>query len=251
MKKKLPVFMEGPETQTMVVSIIYSVLCFFSLPFFLLLFMQGLQDNVKVVSWFEIVFHIVTFLVTLGVFREFLTDNWDTFRINWPEIRHFVMIATGIVLGITLVYYMAYVFVKTDVLYLFGYGTLPISEMNLFMLPSELTVVNPIFGTLCLVGLVPLSTCCLYYAVGFPKAQNVNPWLGYLVVAVLIALPRIANAVTFWIPSQQMILYLAQLPVHMLACWCYRKTDTIFAPMLVHMAANLATCLLLIFTYLL
>lgn len=250
MRKKLPVFMEGPETPIVVISVIFSVLCFFSLPFLLLLFLQGLQDNPTVVSWFEIVFHIIVSLVTLGIFREYLTDNWDLFRINFPQMRRYIFLAIAIVLGIALVYYLVFVFVRSQGVYLFGYGTLPLSEMNLFLLSSEVAIHNPLFGTLCMVVLAPFSTCCLYYVVGFPKAQNVRPWLGYLVVAILIALPRISNAVTFWNPRDQMLLYFAQLPVHMTACWCFRKTDSIFAPMLVLAAANLIACLLLMNAYL-
>lgn len=251
MKHKLPIFLDGPDKQTVGVSIIFSVLCFFSLPFLLLLFLQGLQNNIKVVSWFEIVFHVIAFSVTLGIFKDFVKDSWDEFVINRKEIFFFVKIGAAIALGIALVYYMAYVFYPCELTYLFGYGTLPIGEMNLFILPSEVALVNPIVGTLCMTLVTPLTTACLYYAVCFPNAHNVRPWLGYLVLAAGIALPRIANAVTYWIPYQQMILYFAQLPVHMVACWTYRRTNSIWAPTLVLAVANLGASLLMIFTYLL
>ena len=251
MAKKLPVFLDGPDKQTIGVSIIFSALCFFSLPFLLLLWTGGYWDNMVAISWFEVVFHVITFLITLGLFREFLQEGWDAVRFGRQEVLHYVKIAAGINLGIVLTYYLIHTFFPNVLTYVFAFGTLPVSEMNLFMLPSESVLYNPFFCTPVLVLLVPVTTSCLYYAVGFIHTQNVRPWLGYLVVAVVIALPRVANAMTYWAPADQCLIYLAQLPVHLVACWSLRKTNTIWAPIFVHMASNLLASLLLIFTYLL
>ena len=43
-----------------------------------------------------------------------------------------------------------------------------------------------------------------------------------------------------------MILYFAQLPIHLIACWSYKKADSIFAPILVLTIANLLACVRLI-----
>ena len=130
--------------------------------------------------------------------------------------------------------------------YLAAYGTIPITEMDLFSLSGNIVCANPLFVTVCMVLLTPITTSCLYYGIGFTHAHNVHPALGYLAVAAVTAFPRLCNAVTYWNPTEQLILYLAHLPVHMIACWAYRRTDSILTPIAVHMITNLVACLLLI-----
>lgn len=63
-------------------------------------------------------------------------------------------------------------------------------------------------------------------------------------MAIILAVPRAMNALTFWPLDQEVLLYLAQLPLHMIACYAYQKADTVWAPIAVHTAANLAYGLL-------
>ena len=65
--------------------------------------------------------------------------------------------------------------------------------------------------------------------------------------ALVLALPRLANALTFWVPEEEMILYFAQLPIHMLACWAYQKTDNIWTPIVLHAVVNLFGCLFFLY----
>ena len=48
-----------------------------------------------------------------------------------------------------------------------------------------------------------------------------------------------------------MLLYFCQLPIHMLSCWAYQKTDTVWAPIVTHMMVNLAASVLIIIVYIL
>ena len=88
----------------------------------------------------------------------------------------------------------------------------------------------------------PVAVSCLFYATAFAPVGCRRPWLAYPVVALLIAFPRICNGMTCWNPTEELVLYLAQLPMHLLACWSYQKTDTVWAPIAVHAAANLIAC---------
>ena len=108
---------------------------------------------------------------------------------------------------------------------------------------------NRIFGTLCVVILTPITTSCLYYAIGFVPAYNVKPWLGYVVMALVAAFPRVCNAMNMGIPAVELMLYLAQLPVHMIGCWAYKKVDSIWAPIASIAITNLISALLIIILF--
>lgn len=249
MRKKLPVLMDAPETQVIGVTALYSILCFFSLPFILLLLLGGFENNLTAISWYEIVFHVVNFAVMVGLFREYLQDSLDTLRICAKEVVHTIEIAVGLVVGVMLVWFALLRLTDWGMFYIASFGTVPMSEMDLFSLSADVVCANPIFGTLCMVVLTPVTVSCIYYAVGFVPAFNVRPWLGYLVVAAAIAFPRICNAVTYWDPAQQMVSYFAHLPIQLIACWAYRRTDTIWTPIILHAITNLLACGALILMY--
>ncbi len=119
---------------------------------------------------------------------------------------------------------------------------MPLSEMDISMLSSTLVLENPIFGTLCLVLICPVVVCCMYYLTAFVPVCNKNPWLGYLAVTLLTAFPGFCNFITGWDLQTEAVLYLVRLPIHLLACWSLRKTQTIFVPMIIHAANNLVSC---------
>ena len=249
MRKKLPVLLDRPETQVVGVTAIYSVICFFSLPFILLLTLGGFEDNIVVISWLEIIFHVLNFVVMVGLFKDYLYEAMDNLRIHKKEVIRTILIAMGLMLVVMEVWFALLQRTGSDVFFIASFGTVPMSEMDMFSLSADVVCANPIFGTLCMVVLTPVTVSCIYYAVGFVPAYNVRPWLGYLVVAAVIAFPRICNAATYWDPAQQLISYLTHLPIQMIACWAYRRTDTIWTPIILHAATNLVACVVLILMY--
>lgn len=249
MGKRIPVLLERPETQVIGVTAVYSGICFFWLPFILLLMLDGLQDNIVVISWFEIVFHIVNFALIVGLFKEYLYDALDNLRLHRKVVIRTILIAIGLMLAVMELWFALLQRTQSGIFFLASFGTVPMSEMDLFSLSADVVCANPIFGTLSMVVLTPVTLSCIYYAVGFAPAYNVRPWLGYLVVAAVIAFPRICNATTFWDPTEQLISYLTHLPIQMIACWAYRRTDTIWTPIILHAATNLVACVVLIVMY--
>lgn len=127
--------------------------------------------------------------------------------------------------------------------------SLPIVELDVFAFPRDLVQDVPLWGTLCTVLLTPVTTACLFYATGFAPTANRKPWLAYLVVALVLLFPRACNAFNFDSLSIELILYLAQLPIHWAACWAYQKTDTVWAPIFTLSCANLLYCLAVILLF--
>ena len=238
---KLPLFLDCPDKQIYISALIYSVVTFFTFPFFFLLYSIGLPDASALV-WYELIYHALNFIVVLRLFREYLQGAFDLFGARKKEIFAVVKPAVIAVLAVIGVWYLL---ARLTGLEFFGialFGSLPLSEMDIFLLSADIPYLNPIPGTFAMVLLTPLVCSCLYYSVAFVPAYNVRPWLGYLLVALFLAFPRLCNALTQWDPATEMILYFAQLPIHLIACWSYKKADSVFAPILVLTIANLLAC---------
>lgn len=249
MMKTTVIHLDAPERSHVMAGGAYGVLCFFSLPFIFLLFSIGLDYEPTVASWFEIAFHILNIIIVGSIFREYLSDSMLNVRIRGAEFVSVVAISVGLMLGVGLVWHFLALFTGLDIFYIAGFGTLPLSEMDIFSLSSNVVLGNKIFGTLCMVLIVPVTTSCLYYAVGFVPAYNVRPWLGYLTLAAAVAFPRICNGMTHWDPATEMVLYVAQLPVHIIGCWAYKKMDTIWAPIVALAITNLIASVLMMIFY--
>ena len=61
-------------------------------------------------------------------------------------------------------------------------------------------------------------------------------------MAALVAFFQIGNNVTGWDVTTEIILFVIQLPVHIIACWAYRRANNICAPILTLALANLLAC---------
>lgn len=251
MRKKMPMLLESPEPQVVGVTALFSILCFFSLPFILMLIMGGFQNNLLVLSWCEIAFHLFNFGVMVSLFKDYLQEALDMLRIHKQKILRTVAVAAVMILAVMILWFYLLSLTRWDIFYIASFGTVPMSEMDLFTLSADVVIANPVFGTLCMVVLTPVTLSCIYYAVGFVPAYNVRPWLGYIVVAAVIAFPRICNAITYWDATQQMVSYITHLPVQLIACWAYRRTDNVWTPIVLHAVTNLVACLLLILVYVL
>jgi hypothetical protein len=127
-------------------------------------------------------------------------------------------------------------------------GMLPISTADTYCLASNVVYYNPVFGTLCMVLVAPFITCGFFYASVFSTVGYWHPLLAYPATALALALPRIASACLYWDPRGEMILYFAQLPIHMLACWAYQKTDNVWSPIILHILINLISSAMILVT---
>ena len=240
-------WLEPPEKYQIVEAATYSVLGYLSFPTFLALLSIGLQDNHYAATWFEIAFHTVSFLLIGYIFREYLSGSLLNAQINKEQMISTVAISVGLMLGVVIFWFAGLLLTRGAYFFeLATFGTLPFSGTDLFVLGTDLVLGNKVFGTLCVSLLTPITTACIYYAVGFVPAYNIRPWLGYLVMALVAAFPRICNAVSWGEPTVDLVLYVAQLPVHFIGCWAYKRVDSIWAPIVSIAIANFVASSLLI-----
>lgn len=246
MSKLFPVMDDRPETSTVIAGFVFAILSFWTFPFLLLLLINDSFSNTTAVTWCEIVYHVINFSVVVYLFHEYLADSFFNVEFKPKSFIAVTAICVGLMAALVICAFLLYYFTGSPAAYALAFGSLPLAEMELFTMSGNLIYYNPIFGTICMVFIAPFTTSLIYYATGFAPTCNKRPWLAYLVVAFVIAIPRILNAVTFWDPAEELTLYLAQLPFHLLACWAYEKTDTVWAPIFAHMAANLLAAILIL-----
>lgn len=247
MQKLFPMMMDRPEKGYSFAALIYGIICFFSFPFLILFFMQGLWDDPVVGSWCEIVYHGFNLFVVGSLYRTYLSDALFDAQINWRKIAKTVAICAAIILGLYSSLWRLAAVDWDDTLVYAVEGMLPMTEMDLLWLGSAAVCNNPLFGTLCMVLVTPFVISLIYYASTFAPICCERPWLAYPVTALVLALPRIANSMTFFDPVPQLHLYLVQLPGHMLACWAYQKTDNIWTPIVLHAVVNLISSLMFLY----
>lgn len=243
----LPTELDSPGKQQIGVGIIYSVFAFFSMPFLVLLISGGGSSlDIKILSYLELAYHALNFCVFFGILRELLQDSWFMFRLNWKKMFSTIKFAVIAMVGVAYLWYLLYRVTGIELLSIAVYGTLPISEIDILLYSSDLAYCSPVIGLISMVLLSPFVIACAYYAIGFTPAFNVRPWLGYLVVAAVTAIPPICNASTYWDPTVEAVLYFSRLPLHLIACRAYHKTENIWTPIFCLMITNLIACLRMI-----
>lgn len=249
MREHFPDMLDCPDTPKIIVSVLYCILAFFSLPFIMLLLMQGSFNDEAVLSGVQIAYHVINFLAAVWIYREYLGDALLNVQIDVKGFLKTVGTCVTVMVMLAWAMFRILSFIGGEQVYVAAFGILPLSEVELFALSSDLVLMNPIFGTICLVVLVPVSVSCLFYSMSFAPVCCKRPWLAYIVVALVIAFPRVCNGMTYWDPTQQAILYFTQLPMHLLACWAYQKMDTVWAPIAVLAVVNLLSSGMILLAY--
>lgn len=120
----------------------------------------------------------------------------------------------------------------------------PLTEFTMNMMPIFMLDEHPVLSTLIFTLLTPFAICGMFYASGFAPLASRKTWLGYVNVAFVLLL--VVGIKIFWFKQPDVFLaeYLIQLPIHLAACWAYRKTDNLWAAVFSVSLLNLTISLL-------
>lgn len=223
------------------------VLCwlwvFVLLPMFMPFFGLGLWEQWEISVWLEIGYHVVNGVAMLLLMCSYLKEEW--FMVT-TDVRHYlkhIALTVGLIAGAE--------FLLLGTLYLYGFNIvhmlecLPVVEMSVSHTPLFVIDLEPIFGTIALSFFAPISICVLFYCLGFAPVCNKKPWLAYLCMVVITLIPPVIDIL--WRGEAAFVLggYLVRLPIHLLACWSYQKTDNVWTPMVSLVITNLLASILL------
>ena len=95
------------------------------------------------------------------------------------------------------------------------------------------------------VFLVPVAEECFYRGLVFRNLYDRNPILAYAVSMAIFSLAHIAAYVLMTDFGTLVLCFLQYLPAGFALAWSYRRSGSIFAPVVIHMAVNQTGMLLM------
>lgn len=247
MKVDEKIMLDQPDRDAVGGAAAYGLFSYVMIPFVLFWVSYGFNGDLNFRFAGQLVHHGINFAVALWLFRDYLRDAFITVQTETAMVLR-AAVQAAVKIGIYFAALWTFLpgrgnYFCTSLLF----GALPVGEVDLLMFSIDFISISPIIASLVLILLTPVTTTCLFYAMGFAPVCYRKPWLAYVVVALVLAIPRIINSLLFWGAEQEFAIYLGQLPIHLLACRAYQKSDTVWAPVFCLMAANLIACVFLIF----
>lgn len=249
MKRFFPTMYTKPEVIQIFLLIPACIWAFILFPMFMPFLGLGLWEQWEVSVWLEIGYHVANGLLALFLIFAYLKEEIFMVTTEFRFYLKHILLTVGLILGVELVWLGA--------LYLGGFDImamldgLPVTEMTVSHSPLFVLELQPVFGTITFSIFTPIAVCAFFYCLGFAPLCNIKPWLGYLGVAVMALIPPIIDIIWRGNAAYVLLGYLARLPVHLLACWSYQKTDNVWTPLLSLAGANLLMSgILLVFLHL-
>lgn len=243
MKKWFPDMTEAPEDRAITSAVPYGVFGFFLLP--LILSLSTLTSRGQDYEiWMEIGYHVINFVVTLIFFLPSLRDAFFIARVNRKSFLLTCLACAGIIVAMKFVAFLAAMIGGYPAWAQTIWGCLLTNETDLLFYSTAVIGAEPLWGTLCMVLLAPITVSCLFYGAIFAPLCLRKPGLAYAVTMGAFLVVRLSMAFCFWPLLEEMMIFAVCLPVHLIGCWAYQKTDTIWAPITIHFLVNLLMALL-------
>lgn len=242
MRKLFPRMYDRPETGTLVTSGIYWFVCYVLIPFVTTVMLAGSYGNSGLVAIFDLVYFGLNFLVMVSLFGNYLKESFLNVQIGTRNFLFTTLVVTVIIA--VLMFYATYFGYFLDIP--MAIGAFPMTETSVLTSSAFIVLKNPVAAMLCTVLLTPVTISCMFYSTVFAPICCNRPWLAYLVMALTLMVPRLFNIWWLGYTETELWTYFLQLPVHMLACWSYQKTDTVWTPIAVLSLSNLISGLVIL-----
>lgn len=97
---------------------------------------------------------------------------------------------------------------------------------------------NYVLTTLCVVVLVPVAEELMYRGLIFRSLYNRAPWAAYLVSTLVFAAIHLVGYIKVYSPLTLALCFLQYLPAGLCLGWAYARSNSIIAPILMHIAIN-------------
>ena len=172
------------------------------------------------------VFYLVNFLSVLLIFHDFLG------RSGRQVMQHPIYVGEALILGFVGYYAMNFgiEWIMEKFLPSFSnYNDAAIADMmhaNYFLM---------FIGT---VILVPPVEECFFRGLIFRNLYSKSKWAAYIVSILAFACIHIIGYIGRYSPLELLIAVIQYLPAGLCLAWSYVRSDTIFAPILIHAAIN-------------
>lgn len=242
MTKLFPHMTDSPERHQTLGGLTYGVIPFVVLPFTLMLLVIGVEGYGPYI-FLEYLFQGINLMALVLIFRTYLQDSWLNVTLRGREILLTALAAAGMICAIYSVYVILNALGLLERGGLIVFGSMPMTGIELMLIPGDFLLLSGVPAALFLTLAGPVITASLFYAPAFaPVCVSGRRFVAYIAVAAWLAVPRIITSCTVWGGWKELELYLAQLPIHLIACWSYQKTDTVWTPVFTLVLANFFAC---------
>lgn len=185
-----------------------------------------LMSNPLSLAQVNFLFFAVNFLVITVVFRRFL---WENFKILLESPWHVLRFAF---LGL-LLYWIAS--------FLIGFLIIGIApdfvnanDQSIAQMHQE----NYLLISVGTVLLVPVAEEMLFRGIVFGSVYQKKPVLAYILSTVLFSVIHLLGYIGTYTPVQFLLGFLQYVPAGLCLAWSYAEADSIWAPILIHIAVN-------------
>ena len=175
------------------------------------------------------VYYLINFLSVLVIFHDFLGSSLAQV---W---RHPAYFCQAVILG-----FVAYCACFAATEWLIGKLMPAYSNYNdeaIFAMRGT----NRFLMVIGTVILVPPAEECIFRGLIFRKLYGKNRWAAYILSILAFACIHILGYIGKYSPLELTMAVLQYLPAGLCLAWSYAKSDTIFAPILIHAAVNYIT----------
>lgn len=222
MKRIFPPMDDRPEKWMPAAVLGYWIFAFSIIPVWLPLITDGFWGDRQFNAWLDIIYHAVNAVVVVAILKGYAGESLLEVQLYPQKFLKTVGIAVLLMLVLALSLY----FLLGDYLWNFY----PIQEMTIAAAPGVMVDELPVLGVLCHVVLTPIAVTGLFYAGIFAPLCCRKTWLGYLGITLLLMIPCVLEVLWRGMSWYVIPTYLLQLPMHLIACWSYQKTNTVWAP---------------------
>lgn len=236
-KRIFPKMEDRPENGMFVAVALFGLISFFIMPAVVAMFGSDVWENTKLTAWPELIYHLLNGVIAAAMFKSYLEESFFNVQLYTKRFLKTVAVASLLMVTIALELYFG--------LHLWMGDTYPINELSITVTSGLMVQELPLWGTLCHTIVAPFAIAGMFYATGFAIWSCKKPWLGYLIVPIVLLIPGLLD-INWRVGNTDLVLfnYFLQLPIHLIACWAYQKADTIWAPITCLAIFNLATSIL-------
>ena len=179
------------------------------------------------------VFFSVNFVAVLVIFRKFLTANFRSFLTYPGHTLRCAVIGLLIYMGANAVFSLVVTALVPDFANINDAAIMEMVQDHFALMT---------IGT---VFLVPIAEECFYRGLIFRNLYDKHPFLAYLLSMVTFSLAHVLAYVGMEDLGTLALCFVQYLPAAFALAWCYRRSGSIFAPILIHMVVNQTGMLLM------
>lgn len=192
----------------------------------LLTFGNWLLGTPLSVAQLNFAFFAINFIFITVAYRHYLLDNLKIlFQYPWQVLRY---------AGAGLILYWISSFVVNFCILQISPDFFNVNDQSI----SQMTQDNYALMSIGTILLVPVVEEILYRGVVFGSLYPKSPVLAYILSTCLFSAIHIIGYIGTFAPMQLLLCFLQYVPAGICLAWAYTKADSIWAPILIHMAVN-------------